>query len=418
MAMRPEVWGDLRARITAKRQHNDPDGYEARCMMCDQPVFIRAIPSRSGTMPGYAHFGGMDHWCAWATESPMTPNQARALQYQGRQVSPTHERLCATLSELASLDKRCLDVRVEEYLPPTSTAHGKFPDVYVDWGEKRFVLELQLSKTFQTEIVARSFHYDREKIPIIWVLYGTDMKHGALPQSFIDVIREHRENAFLIDAESCEASRREKTLILKCFEREGDGFSSGQLVKIDDLTFPSKGLPYYSDKITPAIRQSCQDRRKQILRSMMEQPLSGLLEEELLRLSWMIPHNMRSDSALRQLKLLAVVFGVISHGANKPLGFYGKQVNLSWTINQLYNDEANWPVAQFIERVLVATDQKNKLTPKCKERHTVALSSDSLAVDSPEERTLKHFVAEVFDPLIHNFLSHYGALPSWMHVDH
>lgn len=418
MAMRPEVWGDLRTRITAKRQHDDADGYDARCMMCDQPVFIRAIPSRSGTMPGYAHFGGMDRWCAWASESPMPPDQVRALQYQGRQVSPTHDRLCATLSELASLDERCLEVRVEKYLPPTTTAHGRFPDVYVDWGEKQFVLELQLSRTFQTEIVNRSYHYDSEKIPLIWVLYGIDIENGTLPQSFIDVIREHRQNAFVIDAESCEASRREKTLILKCFESEGEGFSAGRLIKIDELTFPSKGLPYFSDKITPATRQACQDRRNQILKRMMEQPVTRLLEDELLRLFWMIPHSMRSDRTERLLKLLAVVFGTISHAAKKPLGFYGKQANLSWTINQFYNDESNWPAAQLVERALVATNQKNSLTTKCKERHERALRSISLAEDSPEEQALKHLVAEIYDPLTYNFLKHYDALPFWISTKH
>ncbi|MFX4226342.1 MAG: hypothetical protein ACFHHU_00200 [Porticoccaceae bacterium] len=413
MAMRPEVWGDLRTRITAKRQHSDADGYDARCMMCDQPVFIRAIPSRTGTLPGYAHFGGMDHWCAWASEAPMTPDQARALQYQGRQVSPTHDRLCATLSELASLDSRCVDVRVEQYLPPTATTHGRFPDVFVDWGEKQFVLELQLSRTFQTEIVNRSYHYDSEKIPLIWVLYGIDIGTGRLPQSFIDVIRDHRDNAFVIDAESCEASRKENTLVLKCFEREGEGFAPGTLVKIDDLTFPTRGLPYYSDRITPPTLRECQDRRKQILRQMMAQPVVGLLEDELKQLSWMIPYQMRSTLPLRQLKLLAVVFGAISHATGKPRGFYGKQENLSWTLNQFYNDETNWPAARMVDRALIATGQKNNLTQKCKERHALALSREAIANDSPEGEMLKHYVPEIFDPLTVNFLQRYDALPSW-----
>jgi len=309
-------------------------------------------------------------------------------------------------------------VRIEEYLPPTSTDHGRFPDVFVDWGEISFVLELQLSRTFQTEIVNRSFHYDSEKIPLIWVLYGVDFENNSMPQSFIDVIREHRENAFVIDAESCEASRLQQTLVLKCYERENEGFSAGKLISIDELTFPSKGLPYYSDRITPQTLQVCQERRKQILKRMMEQPVTGLLEEEMFHLSWMIPHHMRSDSLLGQLKLLAVVFGAISHATGKPRGFYGKQANLSWTLNQFYNDEAHWPFSHLIDRALIATNQRSKLTAKAQERHVRALTEQGLGDESPEAKMLKHFVAEVFDPVIHNFLSVYGALPSWINPDH
>tara|TARA_R110001583_G_scaffold195114_1_gene369241 strand:- start:2466 stop:3830 length:1365 start_codon:yes stop_codon:yes gene_type:complete len=413
MGMRQEVWGDLRSRITAKRQHNDPDGYDARCMLCDQPVFIRAVRSRTSTLPCYAHFGGMDSWCAWSSETPVTPDQARAMQYQGRQVSPTHDRLCSTLSELASLDPRCVDVQVEKYLAPSASKHGRFPDVYVDWGEIKFVLELQLSRTFQTEIVNRSFHYDSEKIPLIWVLYGIDIESGTLPQSFIDVIREHRENAFVIDAESCEASREQKTLVLKCFERAGEGFTPGRLVTIDSLTFPSKGLPYLSDRITPATLQSCKAKREQILRRMMNEPVAGMLEQEQGSVIDLIPREMRTATPLKQLKLLAVIFGAISHATGKPRGFYGKNANLSWTINQFYNDESCWPAAQMIERALIATGQKERLTSKCQERHAKALTSDGLAENSPEEEMLKHFVAEIFDPLTVNFLQHYAALPFW-----
>ena len=413
MSMPQEMWGDLRARITAKRLHDDPKGYEAKCMLCDQPVFIRAVNSREGILPGYAHYGGMDKWCSWSSEHPLSPDQARALQYQGRQVSPTHDKLCATLCQLASRDPRSVEVKVEEYLPPTNTSHGRFPDVYVDWGEKRFVLELQLSRTFQTEIVNRSFHYDREEIPLIWVLYGIDIQPDKIPQSFRDVIREHRGNAFVIDMESCKASKEQNTLILKCFEREDETFSAGRLVKIDDLTFPKRGLPYFSDRITPDTLHGCKNRRKALLQHMMTRPASQMNALDLSEVAHLIPFDMRSIDLEMQLKLLAVIFVSISHAANKPVGFYGKQTNLSWTINQYYNREAYWPAATWIDAALKATNQLGTLTKKCAERHAQAMQAEPFGSDSREAKALRHFVAEIFDPLTRNFLDNHDALPDW-----
>lgn len=414
MSMRQEQWGDLRARITAKRQHDDADGYIARCMLCDNPVFIRAIPSRNGTFPGYAHFGGMDEWCPWSSETTLSPDQVRAIQYQGRQVSPTHDRLCATLKDLASLDERCVNVQVEKYLAPTETAHGRFPDVFVDWGDKKFVLELQLSRTFQTEIADRSYHYDREKIPLIWVLYGLNIEHQELPQSFVDVIREHRENAFVIDAESCQASRERQTLVLKCYERHETGFSPGRLVTIDDLTFPENGLPYFSDQITPPTLRLCQQRRKEVFLQMKDKPLLHMLDNEQEALFTLIAPEMRSNHKLQQLKLLAVVFAIVSHSAGKKLAFYGKETNLSWTINQFYNDETNHHLAFLIDRALRITGQIDAITTKCKAKHTSVLKENIMADDNSEYLMLKYFIPEIYDAIIFNFLKSYGAFPSWI----
>ncbi|UVC15324.1 competence protein CoiA family protein [Mesorhizobium onobrychidis] len=81
--------------------------------------------------------------------------------------------MCQQIAELVVLDERHIRHAIAEYLPPTENAHGRYPDIYVEWeGYGAFAIEFQLSGTFQTEISARCKHYKYERIPLLWILFG------------------------------------------------------------------------------------------------------------------------------------------------------------------------------------------------------------------------------------------------------
>ncbi len=166
-----------------------------------------------------------------------------------------HRLLCNLIAELAAADPRAEAVTVDEYLPPTANAHGRYPDVYVRWGGlPPMAIELQLSRTFQTEISARCVHYDREGIALIWVLYGVELDAEDIPQSFRDVLSRHRMNAFLLDQAAIEASHAQNTLVLSYrLAKPGGGFEPSRQVRLDALTFPSGGLPFVKDRLTPGL---------------------------------------------------------------------------------------------------------------------------------------------------------------------
>lgn len=202
IAMPADQWGILRDRITDHRQRR-PSGLCCRCMMCGDPVFIRTSRWNGQSLPHFAHFKDGGHSCPWRTGDTKHPDLARAAQYQGRQESAAHRLLCEHIAAIARLDPRHVKSTVNTYRAPTENEHGRFPDVAVTWRDFReFAVEVQLSHTFQTEISARCTHYERENVALIWVLYGFDPRAETLPQNFIDVVRRHRGNAFMMDRES------------------------------------------------------------------------------------------------------------------------------------------------------------------------------------------------------------------------
>ena len=248
----------------------------------------------------------------------MHPDDARMLQYQGNQVSFAHEMLCATIDKLLRLDSRYIRSTIGKYLPPTESEFGRYPDVYVELtGFKPLAIEIQLSNTFQTEISARCMHYEREEVALLWVLYGMDPVNDELLQSFRDVIRRHRGNAFTLDHEAIEASHREKTLILKCYLKNGDTYAAPVLARLDQLTIPAAGLPYVDDRIAKPMLSEIEGRRSPWFKCLKRFPdawydteLRSELDEVFSTLA-PVCQNLRcatEKDKLRILRLIAIVF--------------------------------------------------------------------------------------------------------------
>jgi hypothetical protein len=127
----------------------------------------------------------------------------------------------------------------------------------------------------QTEISARCLHYDREGIPLLWVLCGVDLHGGDVPQSFRDVLFRPRNNAFFLDRDAVAASQRRHTLVLKCYvgDLKGD-FDQGRLVTLDDLKFLPQQLPFIEDRITPALLARGKQLRQPWIAALRARPES------------------------------------------------------------------------------------------------------------------------------------------------
>lgn len=218
IAMPREGWEHLRAGITDNR--NGKDGLSARCVACGGPVYITTATG----LPLFAHYQGSDPRCPWYSGKNMHPDDARAAQYHGQQESEMHRRMCELIAELAAMDDRCVSVKVDAYLPPEKNARGRYPDVLVEWrGIGNFAVEYQMSHTFQTEVSQRCIHYDREGIPLLWVLSSLDP--NRVPQPVSDVVHRHRGNAFVLDQAAVAASREQRTLVLSCHMSNGAGMT-------------------------------------------------------------------------------------------------------------------------------------------------------------------------------------------------
>jgi hypothetical protein len=427
-----ERWELWRRMITDAHQAS-PRRDLARCLKCMGPVYIKTKAIRGVKRPLFAHYAGADANCPWFTGQPIAPDDARASQYGGAQESDVHRLLCNVIAELAAADPRAEAVTVDEYLPPTANAHGRYPDVYLRWtGLPPMAIELQLSRTFQTEISARCGHYDREGMPLIWVLYGVDLDAEDIPQSFRDVLSRHRMNAFLLDQAAIDASHAQKTLVLSCrLAKPGGGFEPARQVRLDTLTFPPGGLPFVEDRLTPGLVAAGKRLRKPWFDALKthdpkeQGPYIDMRPAEWDRafaalqaaapsLAWWL----QGDAANRAqfAALVAVAFTVVTHAQGQFTNYATAQDNVTAMLNSRLTSKVIGPYA-FLLRAIIRLSSASDLLKGSVGRHigkALDLFDGNHCLEhEPEWEAMEALLPEIFDQRLRAELAAVGASPSW-----
>lgn len=395
LRMPEDSWGILRDRITDRRYGKE--GLTASCMACGGGVYIRTARRRSVRYPLFAHYSGANPVCPWH-HGPNTPiDDARAAQYRGRQESDFHRLMCEQVAALVALDPRYVRHTVAEYLAPTETEHGRFPDVYVEWeGFGPFAIEFQLSGTFQTEISARCKHYEREGIPLLWILFGIDTAE-QLQQSIIDVIRRHRGNAFVLDPSAVAASKEQKTLVLSCYLRKGDGFEPARLVRFDELTIPRSKIPYLEDRIIAPLLQDIERRRLPWFEALSgwdrEAPLLGLERQQGL--------------------LVAAAFSIVSAANKKERNYASKHPNIRAMLNTYLKAGKLAGYADLLTRI-IANSAMDQILESTVGEHLRRHRAESQAGEQSQEwQLLRELLPEALDPVVRAEMKYLDALPNW-----
>lgn len=428
--MPEDEWGILRDRITDFAADKD-GGRLARCMHCNSRVFIQTRVSGEKRLPYFVHYSGGDPACPWFQGKTISPDAARAAQYGGAQESNAHRSLCEEIDRLLSLDTRYRKSTVGLYHSPAESKHGRFPDVYVELeGLRPFVIEVQISHTFQTEVSGRSLYYHREGVGLVWVLYGIDPQHDALPQSFRDVVRRHRGNAFVLDLDAVRESQRQRTLVLKCYCKNAlDEFDPPVFVTLDQLQIPKKGLPFLEDRITSALRERIDARRKpwfsalnSLLKAQSESAThSEEIDEAFRELRKSVPqfsnYYSGDEERFEILRLISAVFSVISTANGKERNYASRHPNIRAMLNTFLNMDSGFPIyALLIERLLRLTALHQLLGGTVGEHIERAKGrmDGNLCLDfEPEWDIMRHLVPEVFDPVTRDELIYLDALPEW-----
>lgn len=404
LAMPREGWESLRAGITDHR--NGKDGLVARCIACNGQVYISTSQGR----PLFAHYQGSDPLCPWYSGKNMHPDDARAAQYRGQQESEMHRRMCELIAEVAKLDERCEGTKVDEYLPPTETQHGRFPDVLVDWrGFGRFAVEYQMSHTFQTEVSQRCIHYDREGIPLLWVLSSFDPER--VPQAVSDVIHRHRGNAFVLDQNAITASREQRTLVLTCYLSNGVAYDAPVLVRFDTLTFPGSRCPFLEDRLAGPLLEQIKSKRRPYFRALRAwgDRMNNLPLTELEQFA----ERQRID------RLVAAAFSIVAEAAGKPENYASDHPNIRAMLNTFQNSGSLAPFARLLTTLIENTSQRDLLKGKVGEHLERSITShrlghvEQVGEQSPEWRLLRDLLPEALDPFVRQRLIDAGALPAW-----
>lgn len=397
MAMYDDSWGLIRDQITDRR--NGKDGLVARCLACECEVYIRTSKPRGIARPLFQHYNGSDPDCRWFQGRNIKPDAARAAQYQGKQESNFHRLMCELVGELAALDPRYIRHTVAQYRPPTENEHGRYPDTYVEWdGFGPFVVEFQMSGTFQTEISARCKHYEREGIPLLWVLFGLDTA-AALPQSFIDVIRRHRGNAFMLDQAAVAASREQKTLVLSCYLRGPDGELKGpELVRFDALTIPRSKLPYHEDRIVgPRLAEIEQARR----------PWFSALAQ------WDDRYKPLGDLERPQSLLLAAAFSIVAAANGKERNYASGHSNISAMLNTYLSTKVLSPYSDLLKQIIENTRGSGIIKASVHDHLRRYRDAVQATRESREWVLLQKLLPEALDPVLREELTYLDSLPDW-----
>ncbi len=408
LEMTRDGWERLRASITDHR--NGADGLVARCMACDGEVYITTSQGR----PLFAHYQGSDPHCPWYTGKNMRPDDVRAAQYQGQQESPAHRRICNLIAELAALDERCEVTKVDEFLPSTNGANGRYPDVLVHWRDfGRFVVEYQMSHTFQTEISERCIFYESEGIPLLWVL--SSFEADRVPQAVSDVVHRHRGNAFVLDQKAVAASRKNRTLMLTCHLRNEAGFDDPRIVRFDELTFPNSRLPYLEDKLVGTLNKQIRQRRGPYFQALRDWgDRSGDLQVRELD---------QFDDRWRIEYLVAAAFSIVAEAAGKPNNYASSHSNIKRMLNSYLAPGRLDPYAQLLLELIKNSAQRSILTGSVGEHLQRSINGsifervEQVDDKSLEWKLLRDLFPEALDPFKRQQLKDANALPAWADPD-
>jgi len=321
-----------------------------------------------------------------------------------------HRRMCDLIAELAALDDRCVGVKVDEYLPPTQNAHGRYPDVLVEWRDfASFAVEYQMSHTFQTEVSQRCIHYDREGIPLLWVLSSFDP--DRIPQAVSDVVHRHRGNAFVLDQAAVTASREQRTLVVSCFMWNGQTYEGPVLVRFDALSFPESKRPFLEDRLAKPLLEQIAARRLPYFYALRAwgHRLTDLPIVDLAP----FPERHRVD------RLVAAAFSIVAEAAGRPENFASDHDNIKGMMNTYQNSGSLAPYARLLTALIENTSQRALLAGTVGRHLRQSISGHRLGrveqvrEDSPEWRLLRELLPEALDPFVRQRLKDVGALPIW-----
>lgn len=432
VTMPENQWRALRNRIS-DGHNGHPNGLEARCMFpgCGGHVYVSERAKGRNRYPYFAHRQGEGLGCPWHPRSKLTPDEVRAAQYQGNQVSAAHEFICAELDRLVRRDVRFQAAEIDRtYVAGEQGQRGRYPDVRFRWeGFPECVCEVQLSNTFQPEISERGIFYEGKGMPLIWVLHGVEPRLDNLPSSFRDVILRHKNNAFALDREAIAASENENTLILKCFLLDkGGSVVETHLVRFDELRFPNRGLPYFRNMLLPDVGSFRARRLPWIdaLKELKEETdgnwyTSSMVLPQVLRAFNTLPRPMEdAEERYDFARLVAITMTLLSEaGGHYQDLVYRQKPNATAALNTfLSRGGPQQGCAEAIRTLVDRSPLAGKLKPTVREHimRAIAVEPNQVRPRHPFYDALSWLVPEIFDDVMREELELGDALPGWASV--
>lgn len=334
------------------------------------------------------------------------------------------------------MDHRCSHSAIDTYLRPAIHSRGRWPDVYLEMGELgRFALEVQISKPFATEVVARHLHYERENVRLLWIFHQLA---ESLPQGFHDVITMQRGNAFIFDEVTQAESIERKTLVLKCFLEDGrGGYLKPRLVTLDQLDKTTGRAIFLEDRRSQRLVGYCKEARdrwwKALKYALKNEPTSPFDSEEFapawasLRAQIPILSAWNQDYwraySVKGRAHLACLFAIlcsIAHSAETAteqiyVTRYSGQGSLIAMLNSKMSSAAFAPYANLIQTFLETTPLSELASKASLSKILNNARAEHLQIDSSHVVwiALARLFPEALDGLVRAELIDLDKLPKW-----
>ncbi|NRD88183.1 hypothetical protein C8024_00020 [Sphingopyxis sp. BSNA05] len=325
---------------------------------------------------------------------------------------------------------------MDTYLRPAIHMRGRWPDVYLEFGELgKFALEVQLSKPFAPEIAARHIHYDNEGVRLVWIF---NILEDPLPQGFHDVITMQRGNAFLFDDAAQAASIERGTLVLKCYLENGKGgWLDPQLVTLDDLQTDYGRSAFVEDRRSDLLVASSKEERsrwwKAFQQAQNDKPNSPFYSTAFVSawdsLQSSVPGldawreefwASRSDRSQAHLAMLFAILCSVAHSADTGTEnvyitkYKGEGAVLAMLNSKLSSGDfkhcANL-IDSFVRSTALADlAERPSLKRMIKQAQETEAQIDN---EHPVWRAMTRLFPEVLDGLVRAELDDLGRLPKW-----
>ena len=238
----------MQARVDRRKGGN---AERFRCATCKCPLYLsRRITGTQNRW--FVHDGKADE-CPWFEGRRLAPEQIKALVYRGQQEGQQHREMKDYIAHWLRQDPLIQDVCLEKTtFSEVVKGEWRRPDVKCTYRGVPLVLEIQLSYTFLSDVIARDAFYRREKTFVIWVFARFDSSRAAVT----DEAFFNRRNLFVLDAQARQDTIARSALTFSGFRQTPSPMDSHSWrdtwealpVGLHEVIFPTDTCrPYFFD---------------------------------------------------------------------------------------------------------------------------------------------------------------------------
>jgi hypothetical protein len=226
------------------RQANSAGAPLYACVHCAQPVVTNCMHQERRFYFRHAHDTGE---CTVDTRNARTPAEIDALRYDGAKESAKHKQMKAWIAQCLARDGEFADIETEKSWRSTETGRLRRPDVRATYRGMPIAFEVQLSSTYVQVIAERRQFYLQEGALLFWVF--AEFNEGMRKLTQDDIFFNNNQNAFLVTAETVDASMMAGTFLLESVWRVPTSPT-----EVSDLQFATK--PFSELRLDQARQQA------------------------------------------------------------------------------------------------------------------------------------------------------------------